>query len=522
MLFLMLRLVKINDFRYLCAQHQSWNTHTLKPCFLSTLFWRRHVGSLLLPLLLGACSALQYQPLRSIDHINPEEGYRLQTAAQHKYMANKDDDVLMILMFSGGGTRAAAFGYGVLEEMNRQQVRIGNKTGGLAEHVDLVYGISGGSVLAAYYGLHGPAVIPEFERRFLSQNFQKVLMQQVFSVSNWPRLTSPQFGRGDLLQEQLDLQLFHGATYDDLLHRRKGPFVVISATDMTLGTRLDFLQEYFDVLCVDLTDMPVSRAVAASSAVPMVFSPLTLNNHGGQCGYHLSPELAEAAAEANGGRLNTKQSYVRIVRQYENSQKRPYIHLLDGGLTDNLGLRSLLDATEVYNRDTLYQQFAPGKVRKVVLINVNAQTQMSQDIDASADVPGFGAVLNAVVNIPIDRYSHDTQLQFQQYIDSLNQKRSADDPSLYFISVNLLDLPSSPLRDRVARIPTTFYLPREDVRNLKAAAGTLLNGSSEYQRLLHDLRTRPVNDVPEPAAASAVAASAIAAPATAASAPVAK
>ena len=104
----------------------------------------------------------------------------------------------------------------------------------------------------------------------------------------------------------------------------------------------------------------------------------------------------------------------------------------------------------------------------------------------------------------------------------MNQKRSADDPSLYFISVNLLDLPSSPLRDRVARIPTTFYLPREDVRNLKAAAGTLLNGSSEYQRLLHDLRTRPVNDVPEPAAASAVAASEIAAPAMAASAPMAE
>lgn len=72
-------------------------------------------------------------------------------------------------------------------------------------------------------------------------------------------------------------------------------YQLISATDMTLGTRLDFLQEYFDVLCVDLTDMPVSRAVAASSAVPMVFSPLTLNNHGGQCGYHLPPELIVTA-----------------------------------------------------------------------------------------------------------------------------------------------------------------------------------------------------------------------------------
>ena len=65
--------------------------------------------------------------------------------------------------------------------------------------VDLVYDVSSGSVLAAYFSLHGKETIPSFKRRFLKQNFQRQVSKQVFSLANVPRLTSPEFGRGDLL-----------------------------------------------------------------------------------------------------------------------------------------------------------------------------------------------------------------------------------------------------------------------------------------------------------------------------------
>lgn len=460
--------------------------------FMSTLFARHRqlLYCLLLPIL-TACSALQYQPIRTLAKADPSSGYRLETAIAAKQRHN-GDDTLVVLMFSGGGTRAAAFGYGVLEALQQQQVYLGGKRTRLLNEVDVVYGISGGSVLAAYYGLHGEATIPAFERQFLHHNLQKILARQLLSVTNWPRLTSPQFGRGDLLQEQLDLHLFKGATYADLLHRRRGPFVVISATDMSLGQRVDFTQNFFDVLCVDLTDLPLSRAVAASSAVPLVFAPVTLNNHGGQCDYQLPPDLAATDMASEDFYSRMRQSHIQRIIQYQNSRRRPYIHLLDGGLTDNLGLRSMLDATDIFNRNTLNQNLAQNRIRKMILINVNAQTQMGQEIDQSADVPGFSAVLNAVVNIPIDKYSQDTLRQFNQFVDDWNRNKTPGEPDMYFVSINLLDLPPGELRDSVIRIPTTFYLPRHDVQNLRTAAAKLLSESAEYRRLVQDLSSQPI------------------------------
>ncbi|MCP2040126.1 NTE family protein [Neisseria sp. HSC-16F19] len=446
----------------------------------------------LLPFL-AACTALQYQPVKTLDRVDTDQGYRLLQALNPTRNPSpaQQDDVLMVMVFSGGGTRAAAFGYGVLEILDQQPVYIGGKQARLLDRVDLVYGVSGGSVLAAYFGLHGADTVPQFERRFLNQNLQKVLTQQVLSAPNWPRLASSQFGRGDLLHEQLDAQLFHGATFRHLNRQRRGPFVVISATDMTLGSRLDFVQEQFDILCVDLEDLPVARAVAASSAVPLVFAPLTLNNHGGNCHYALPEVLDDIDPEATDFRSLTRRDYLQRLQQYSNSAKRPYIHLLDGGLTDNLGLQNLLETIEVTNSDALSSRRDERGIKKIVVINVNAQTLLRQDIDRSADVPGFRPVLDAVINIPIDRNSQETLRRFHDFANFWNRTKSAEEPDLYFVSINLPDLPASPLRDAVMGIPTTFYLPQDDVRNLKKAAAELLQQSAEYRRLVRDLGSAP-------------------------------
>ena len=71
--------------------------------------------ALLLPALLlalSACAKFQYQPVATIAKVDRAEGYRLDTAYRKK---PAEDDMLVVLMFSGGGTRAAALGYGVLE-----------------------------------------------------------------------------------------------------------------------------------------------------------------------------------------------------------------------------------------------------------------------------------------------------------------------------------------------------------------------------------------------------------------------
>ena len=457
------------------------------------------LAALLLVLLLQACASVQYQPLATIDRIAPQEGYRLRQAITRQQLPGNADDIFMVVMFSGGGSRAAALGYGVLDELRRQQFEWNGKTHRLFDQVDLTFGVSGGSILSAYYALHGEDMFGDFERDFLKQNLQGNIARKAFTITNWSRLTSPQFGRGDLLEEQLNLALFRHATFGDLAHRRKGPFTVIGSTDMASGTRLDFTQEAFDPLCLDLSALPLARAVAASSAVPLVFSPLTLNNNGGHCGYAVPGEMEQAVfyADPNALQTTTRRELLDNVLSYGNREKRPYIHLLDGGLVDNLGMRSLLDMTQLYSNKQLYDQFTVHNTRKIVVINVNAQNRMDTTIDRSADVPRLREVVQALINIPIDRNSQESVRQFRRMADNWRkdeerrvQLQGGEPIELYFISLTLKDLADSALREEMLNVPTSLYLPGPTVEKLKRAGADLLNQSEEFGQLRKALGLR--------------------------------
>ena len=438
-------------------------------------------------LYLSACNLATYQPLQTIEQLNPQSGYRM------KEVIKQQDSNLILLMFSGGGSRAAALGYGVLEQFKHTPVKSGRQEGNLLENIDLVYGVSGGSLLAAYFALQGADVIPKFENDFLKKNFQSEVINQILSFSNLPRLTSPQFGRGDLLQEQLNLALYRNATFADLAHKRKGPFAVISATDMNIGQKITFTQEFFDGLCLNLNDLEIARAVAASSSVPLIFSPLTLNNNGGNCNYTI-PELAILEASESDGGLKSKniEEVKNILSLYQNSKERPFIHLVDGGLTDNLGLSSLTDIYDVMGQEKIYRKALESGLKRIVVINVNAQNEVTSEIDQSADVPGVTDVVNTIINVPIDRNTQITLRRFREFAEQWNKNMrkipAPDRVELHFVSLSLKDLPESPLRKEVLNISTSFYLPASDVNKLKRAAQILLENSTEYRTMLKSLQ----------------------------------
>lgn len=438
-------------------------------------------------LYLSACNLATYQPLQTIEQLNPQSGYRM------KEVIKQQDSNLILLMFSGGGSRAAALGYGVLEQFKHTPVKSGRQAGNLLENIDLVYGVSGGSLLAAYFALQGADVIPKFENDFLKKNFQSEVINQILSFSNLPRLTSPQFGRGDLLQEQLNLALYRNATFADLAHKRKGPFAVISATDMNIGQKITFTQEFFDGLCLNLNDLEIARAVAASSSVPLIFSPLTLNNNGGNCNYTI-PELAILEASESDGGLKSKniEEIKNILSLYQNSKERPFIHLVDGGLTDNLGLSSLTDIYDVMGQERIYRKALESGLKRIVVINVNAQNEVTSEIDQSADVPGVADVVNTIINVPIDRNTQITLRRFREFAEQWNKNMrkipAPDRVELHFVSLSLKDLPESPLRKEVLNISTSFYLPTSDINKLKRAAQILLENSTEYRTMLKALQ----------------------------------
>ena len=157
-------------------------------------------------------------------------------------------------------------------------------------------------------------------------------------------------------------------------------------------------------------------------------------------------------------------------------------------------MRSLLDMTEMYPEKILTHKIKQNKIRHIVVINVNAQNEVSSNLDKSAAVPGFRDVVSAIVNIPIDQHSQESLRRFRAFVDQWNKDKRNEDIYFSFVSLNLKDLPPSRLRDKVLNIPTSFYLPPEDVDNLRTAAAELMKQSLDYRNLLAEFAAHPNPD----------------------------
>ena len=110
-------------------------------------------------------------------------------AAGSRYRTGRnrpDDSGLMIaLFFSGGGTRAAAFAYGVLRELSATPVPGGRR---MLDEVTTINAVSGGSFTAAYFCLYGDRIFSDFEGKFLKYDVQGTLYRRFLSPLNATRL----------------------------------------------------------------------------------------------------------------------------------------------------------------------------------------------------------------------------------------------------------------------------------------------------------------------------------------------
>ena len=430
--------------------------------------------------------------------VRPDAGYR---TAQMRASGNSDN-LLLYLTFSGGGTRAAALSYGVLEELRKTEVVIDGRKRRLLDEVDGISSVSGGSFTAGYYGLFGDRIFEDFESTFLKKNIQGALTVRTFlNPINWFRLPSTYFDRSDLAAEYYDKHIFEGSTFGDLA-ARKGPIIVMNATDMTHGIRFGFTQDAFDLICSDLSRFPVARAAAASSAVPMLLSPITLRNYAGTCGYKVPEKFEEIL---KGRDISERQFYLaNNITPFLDSKKKPYIHLVDGGVADNLGLRAILD--RVIFRGSVWKSIRGTpveNVQKVALIVVNAETQPDTKWDRIEGIPPFGAMLSSNSSIAIERYNQETILLLKESVkswaDEIRTQRckggvlsaepgSCGDIQFYVVEVKFDALKAETERMYFKRLPTSFKLPPEEVDKLRDVVQRILVQSEEFQRLLRDLR----------------------------------
>lgn len=459
-------------------------------------------------MLLAGCATRPINP--PITQTDPQAGYRYETRpAQAKHR-----DTLVILAFSGGGTRAAAFSYGVLEFLQRTQIQdaAGAKLR-LIDAVDVITGVSGGSFTALAYGLYGDRLFSEYEQRFLKRDVQGEIISRVVSPSYWSSLWSTGWGRSELAAQLYDEILFNGATFGDL-NRGKGPLILVSATDISSGSRFAFNQRVFDVICSDLEAVPLSRAAAASSAVPVVLSSVTLENHGGTCNA-TPPSWAKPFLDTDNPPRPAARAVrsIRSERAFADSAQRPYLHLVDGGVADNVAMRGVLDNMEVF--EALHDAGLPTPldgVKRIVVFVVNSLSTPPTLWDQSMTPPGPVDTMLKSAGTPIDAFSYETIELLRDTAarwstlrlirDSVTVHANADPAvsaalrvpaaEIYAIDVSFPELKDKAEFDYLNQQPTSFVLPPEAVDRLRAAAGTIILTSPEFQRLLKDIGAKIV------------------------------
>ena len=306
-----------------------------------------------------------------------------------------EGDTIVALAFSGGGTRAAAFGYGVLQGIGN--IPAGNGQSYL-DRVVFVSGVSGGSVTAAYFGLKGPAGYADFRERFLLRDAEEDLRTSVTPV-NLVRGLEGGVNDANRLSGWLDSNLFNGATLGDLFQDSK-PVVWLNASDLYNRTPFLFSPVTFAALCSDVRKYPVSLAVAASAAVPVLFVPIVLQSFPEACGGALPPWVERALTDRNAG-ANAR-AFAGALKRYRTDQVH-YVKLADGGITDNFGLSGVVIARAAAERP--YAPLGPDKavkLRRLVFIIVNAGQGPSGNWSRTIEGPAGVELLGAVTDTAID------------------------------------------------------------------------------------------------------------------------
>jgi len=395
----------------------------------------------------------------------------------------------IVLSFSGGGLRAAAFAHGVLSALESVKTADGD----LLDDVALISSVSGGSLTAAYYGVYGREGLTRFRSEVLLPGFESGMRLSLYSPANLTRVLGGGLNTRENFGDALDRKVFHGATFADIYSRQR-PEIRIQATDLYHRVPFLFFPPLFSILCSDLSRYSVADAVAASMAVPVLFAPVVVRTYPESC-QPLPPEIVAAVRPRPEG-SRVLNAITKAIAAYRDPARTRYIKLGDGGLTDNFAVSNL-----VISRLAFGTPYAPMterdavRIRRLLLIVADASRGPNGDWTLQEAGPsGVDLALSATV-AAVDAAARHAADAFggmiQEWQDSVIAFRCGLTPadvvrlggpaqwncadvkfSLAYLSVDELE---SPMRERIDAIPTRLTLKagQVDVAIEGARAGTL-------------------------------------------------
>jgi NTE family protein len=422
--------------------------------------------------------------------------------AQTNSTVNDAVETAIGLSFSGGGTRASAFAFGVLQELARAEAPQRRTPISLIDHVTLISGVSGGSVTAAYFALKGRETLSDFREKFLYRDVEAALSTSV-NVPNLLLLSRGGVNDRSGLPAWLDKNLFRGATYASVLGRGR-PQLWVNASDIFNRTTFIFNKVNFGALCSDLARYPLSEAVAASAAVPLIFAPIVIQNYADRCAFK-EPDWI-ASAQLSGAPAILRANAAAIQRYREKTDVK-FVKLLDGGMTDNLGLSGFL--LDLAASTKPYEPLTPEqvvKLKRFLFVVVDAGRPPGGDWAKNPQGPHLTDLIQAVSDTAVDanvRAAYDSfAVEMERWRERLISYRCGLTPpqvvrlrgstegwncrelSLHVVKVSFDQMREASVRERLEKIPTRFRLPKPDVDLLISAGGSLLRQNPGYREFL--------------------------------------
>jgi NTE family protein len=464
-------------------------------------------------LLCAACATTRFEntPLQA-GQSNPEK----------RSIAPASPDRPAVLMtFSGGGSRAAALAESVLRELAGTRYIAADGEHVLTEDVKLISSVSGGSVTAGWFGLHRSPSHPDGELEGLRENFltkdnMKELELEAVDPITWFRLTFGGFSRIGALEALLDERLFHQATLAELNQPGK-PYIVLNATDMAGGDTFALVPRRFDDVCSNHDILPLATAVSASAAFPILLTPVSFQDFSVGCvgalrnGKWIEIDLSNPYTPYLNLPEYRDARYSNDLRHGPNSFRDiDYLYLLDGGLADNLGTRSLRSALIApYDDAGILRAINDGRIRSLVIIVINARSDPPNNVYQTKERPGVISMVKTVTSVPIDANTANSQIALSGLLSELaNATVGAGGVAkfagmkIYGITIDFDQIPADTqahrdMRDAAKVLPTSWTLTPPQLQLTETVGSFLLRRDPCYRALVADLHARTPPSVSE-------------------------
>jgi NTE family protein len=233
----------------------------------------------------------------------------------------------------------------------------------------------------------------------------------------------------------------------------------------------------------------------------VLFSPITLTSHTPDCRGVRPPTAPPAEWADTPDALSRRALLARTANRYLDPERTKFVHLLDGGISDNLALRGVVnggialdDTSDAFRRVAL-------KARRILVLSVDGQSAPDPSLSKQRVVTGLSRIFGAVSGTQIDAYNFETLVltdsELRNLVESVRKVRCAqerviegyncDDVRGALVHISLASIPDPQERQRLQAIPTGLTIPDEDVDLLVSSGEQLVQQNDTIRRLISDL-----------------------------------